>query len=153
MTTTRATLGSEILPRNPEPTFIEENSLLTKALSYIPLIGIIPSVIQQNSLANKISSTRESPKLIELINVKNQYKIASTVRILLTAALIIVGIAFGILSGPLAFGMIGSPLLSGTISTILLTGVVGFNIYGIHQNNKFINELRSTGFREGVRVF
>lgn len=152
MATTTATHGLGIPASNPQPIVIEENSLLMKALSYVPLIGFISSLIQERSLANKIFITAEAPRLVELINVKNQYKIANAVRNLLTAALIVAGIAFGIFSGPLAFGIIGSPLLSGTISTILLTGVAGLNVYKIHQNNAVINELQSTGVRLGMIV-
>jgi hypothetical protein len=153
MATTTATHGLRMPAGNPQPIVIEENSGAMKVLSYVPFIGIIPSLIQENSLGKKIINTTEVPRLVELINVKNQYKIANAVRCLLEAVLIIVGIASGILSGPLAFGILASsPLLAGVISTILLTGIAGLNIYNMNKNNKIIVELHSTGFRPGMIV-
>lgn len=144
MASATAAYVSGISSSKPQSIVIEENSLLMKVISYIPLIGIIPAFIQEVSLANKIfnTSATEVPRVIELINIKNQYKIASAVRNLLTAALIVAGTAFGILGGA---------LVSSAVPTVTLIGLAGLHIYKMSQNNKLITELQSTGFRRGMR--
>jgi hypothetical protein len=81
---------------------IEENSSFMKALSAIPVIGIITSLIQESSLQSQIENAPNTSRAIELIDVKNQYKKMNMVRCLLTAALIIAvvaGISFGTVGG------------------------------------------------------
>lgn len=85
--------------------------------------------------------TTDAPKLIELINVKNQYKDANIVRNLLTATLIVAGIALGIFGS--TFGLVFAGVH---------IAVAGFTIHLINQNNKIVNELQTTGFRHGMRV-
>lgn len=131
------------IPMNSQSILIEENSAVMKAISCIPLLGLIPSYIQESSLERKITNTLGAPRAIELINVKNQYKAANVIRNLLSAALTIAGIAFGILSGT---------LVSGAVSIVIFTGLAGLYIYEIKHNNKIITDLQSTGIRPGIRV-
>lgn len=122
---------------------IKEDSILLKAISCIPVVGVVFSLFQETSIADKITQTSDPTRAIELINLKNQYKIANVVRNLFTAALIATGIALGILSGSFAFGAV---LISAHV------GMAGINICQIHQNNQVVNELQTTGFRMGMQV-
>lgn len=132
------------LSRNSVPPLaIEENSTLLKAISCIPLIGIATSLFQEISLAHKITQVADAPRLIELINVKNQYKVANVVRNLFTAALIVAGIALGIIGGTFAFG---------AVLTLAHVGMAGLNIYRIHKNSQVVSELQTTGFRTGMQI-
>lgn len=129
------------LPVPPQPIDIEENSTLMKVLSCIPILGNIPTVIQEQSLGLKIAFTDEVPRLIELIKVKNKYKVASIVRELIEIALIVTGIALGVLS----IGL-------GTICAAISAFYVGINISRIIENKKVINILQTTGVMPGLRV-
>lgn len=124
-----------ILPSIPEadPTVLK--------LSYIPLIGTISSGFQEVSLAKRFTQTADAPRAIEVIKVKNRYKVASAVRNLVTAALLVAGMALGILGEAFAFG------------AILAIGLAGIHIYRINKNIKVIKELQSTGLiRPGMRI-
>ena len=122
---------------------IEENSTFLKAISCIPMIGIFPSMFQEISLADKINRTADVPRLVELINIKNQYKIANAVRNLLTAALTVTGIALNLFSGFFALA---------AVLTCLHIGLAAIHIYRVNQNNKVVNELQTTGLRPGMLI-
>lgn len=138
-TPVQMTMGA--LPVPPQPITIEENSTIMKVLSCIPLLGIIPATIQDRSLALKITLEENASRLVELIKVKNQYKVANIVRNVITIALMVAGIALGLLSVGL-----------GTVCASLLALAVGFYVYNIHENNKVINILQTTGVRPGLKV-
>lgn len=121
------------------PIVIKENSTFLKAISCVPVVGIVVSLFQEISLGRKITETKDPAKLIELMELKNQYKFANAVRNLLTSVLIVAGIAFGYLNGTFA------------VSAGLYIVFAGLHIYRINQNNQLINELRSTGFRPGIQ--
>lgn len=148
------------------PFTIEEDSMPRKVISCIPLIGIFFSASQENSLANQISciprvgmffspsqenslvnqiinTTKKTNllKLVELINIKNQYKVTNVVRNLLTVVLVMTGIANGFFGGIFALS-----------SIILHIGMAGQNIYKISQNKQIVNELQATGYRQGMQV-
>jgi|GEM_PF-1855223 len=127
-------------PTNPQSIAIEENSAITKAICCIPLLGIIVSHNQDVSLTKKIDDEPKVFRIIELINIKNQYKVANAVRSLFTAALIISGIALGI---------IGYTIFP-SCAAILLTLDAWLNMDAINQNNKLITELELTGSRPEV---
>src|ERR1700674_5730388 len=85
------------LPR-PVPTqyeSIRENSIVFKMASCVPFLGLIPSQICQLTLMGKIDRTRDVPRLVQLIDVKNHYKIATMTRNLLTLVLVVASIASG----------------------------------------------------------
>lgn len=130
---------------SPGPDF-ETPSVLMRIIHCVPIIGNYLSNNLEATLNYNISLTTRASKLVELINVKNQLKIASIVRSLLLAALIISGIALGIFSGPLALGIIGSPLFSSVVIVIIATVIVGVNALNIYKNKAVINELQSPGW-------
>lgn len=126
----------------PEPTVIEENSTLMKVLSCIPVIGILPFVIQDRSLALKISlaSEAEVHRLVELITVKNQYKVIAGVRGLLNIALVVAGLAFGVLSTAGYFAI--------AFFILRLTGIIN----AFYENKGVIHILQTQGFKQGLVV-
>lgn len=77
---------------------IKEDSVLWKALSGIPVIGLGISHIQQASLAEQVFTVPNIPSLIKVIEVKNDYKIATIVSSLITTALVVAGVASSILA-------------------------------------------------------
>lgn len=116
--------------------FIEEDSTPLKALACIPIIGAAVGYFQERSLAEKITQTTAVPRAIELITVKNQYKVTGIVRGLITIAWNVAGIAFRI------FGV-----YSGAIGALLLIvniGGIAQHAYYIYQNNQAIHELQTT---------
>ena len=66
--------------------------------SYVPVLGVFPSWFQNDFLAKEISITQEAPRLIQLIELKNGYLSANFVRGLVTAALVIVGVAASLMA-------------------------------------------------------
>ena len=130
-----STLASNVLP-----VAIEEHSPLLKAISLIPLIGIIPSFFQEISLAKKIKQSSNVLRVIELINIKNEYKVANVGRNLITAALILNAIGLGIIRA------------SATFLAFVHIGVAGLHIYLINQNKQVVKELQKSGPRPGMRI-
>lgn len=124
-----------------QPFAIQENSILLKAISCIPIFGIIISASQEISLIEKIKHTDKAPRLIELIQIKNEYKAANITRNLLQAAFVVTGIALGFFSCGLGASMTG-----------VFLALSGIHAYTIYQNTRVINELQSTGFRPGMLV-
>lgn len=109
---------------------IPEDSIYRKILACIPLLGIIPTVINERSLATKIKTTLEPTRLIKLISVKNDYKIASIARILITVALIVSAAAYGVFSG---MGLV----------TAILGCCLAVHAYSIHKNKQAIIRLQN----------
>lgn len=79
--------------------FSADSSLL-KALTAIPLLGNIPHIIAVNSLRNDVALTvglDDAPeRLAEILKIDNEYKTAGTVRLVLTLAALVVGVATGL---------------------------------------------------------
>jgi len=62
---------------------IPEDSIYRKLIACIPILGAIPTLMNNISLNKKIAQTKEPIRLVKLIIIKNQYKIASIIRIAL----------------------------------------------------------------------
>jgi len=114
---------------------IIEDSLFYKLCSCIPLLGIIPSSIRENSIQTAIAKTTNVPRLVELIDLKNQYNLCSSIRSILT---VVVGI----------FG--GMPLFSISLF-FLIPAAIHFN--NITKNNRIITELIHTGYRSHSEIY
>ncbi len=117
----------------PLPRFeIEEDSVLCKALSCIPLLGAIPALIQFSSLSDKINQEVVRPggirRCIELRKVRNDYMQASIVNGLLSVAIAGSLLYFGI------FIMIGAQLLS--VGITCTTGA----LYAIYATKEHLKE-------------
>ena len=74
---------------------IPENSLFLKAISYAPILGIIPQLFAELSIGNRISTEEEHLRMIELIEIKSDYKIAGIMRSLIECAMIVACVALG----------------------------------------------------------
>src|SRR4029079_1862223 len=86
---------------------IAEDSKLYKAVSCVPVLGIVVSEIQQFFLRVKIErafNQGQSARVIELLEIKNDYKTADIARRMINVALMIAGLA-NILT-PLAIGLV-----------------------------------------------
>jgi len=141
-----AAVGAGGVPHLP-PLVIEENSGIRKAIAYIPVVGEIVSYAQEASLETKIFSTTSVPRLVELISVKNDYKIANAVRSVVTVAAIIATVSFVIFSDA-AF----SSLIIPTIPLCLfLLARAADNNWGIGRNNSVIGTLSSRGYTPDTR--
>jgi hypothetical protein len=123
-----------------QPIVIEEDSTLMKVLSCIPLLGIVPAIMQDKTLGLKIFLTDDVPRLVELIKVKNQYKVMNVVRDVISLALIITGLAFGVLS-----------VISCITLGILAISIV-LNISRFYENKTVIHILQAKGFVPGLAV-
>ena len=130
-----------------------EDSLFLKALVCVPIVGSIASLIIENSLLNRIAeppspflsdSSDFSKQRIELIELKNSYKKCAIARDVISAALVIAGIASCIL--PPLFLVCG----------LMFGMLVGYNIYRIHQNDDAINTIKnqsSPAYTPSVSVY
>lgn len=109
---------------------IPEDSIYRKLLACVPLIGIIPTVINEGSLRKKITATSTSPnQLVKLITIKNHYKIASIVRKILTVALVV--------------AVIGQKVL--IASAVVGTAFIAHYAYNIYKNRQIIKVLQTGG--------
>ncbi len=122
------------VPDSEEIFSFEEDSDLLKRISAIPIIGIPVSMIQQASIKSKIAKSQEKSEWIEATYVINDYKKSAITRNLLSAALVIAGIAKGVLKTNFMIG------------AVIFIGAAALNAYQIHQNEK----LRSDFARHGI---
>lgn len=118
-----------------------EKHLNTVALSCIPVAGVCIAVSREILLANKIRNTTDAPKLIELIREKNDVKLGSVIRAMLSVVLMVAAIALGIVGGTL-----------GAVLALAHFGVAGLHIREWSLNQRVIAELQTTGFRLGMLV-
>jgi hypothetical protein len=109
-------------------------------LSYIPIIGTLPSIISQCILTRKLKKVTDSGPMIELLKRVNQFKVASIVRTLLNLAAAISVLAFGILTGGIALG-IGIGLL--TAASLFGLGLVTLHAIQLQTNRSEIKALMS----------
>ncbi|HSX11408.1 MAG TPA: hypothetical protein VLF94_06825 [Chlamydiales bacterium] len=125
---------------SPARTNIAEDSIGMKALCCLPLVGSIVTVFQEKSLAKQLEGTADPVRVVELIEVKNDYKKAAVVGDVATVALLVAGIALGVIGHVIFSIIIGLRVISAAI-----------RIFDIHKNNVAIDEVRSTGVAVGTR--
>ena len=102
---------------------LPEDSGCLKLLTMIPLVGLIPSLIVNDSLTNKISFQRsiglplsQNPgRLIELLQLQKSFQLSNLVRNIIMICLVIVSIATGFFSGPLEIAS-GLALLGASVA-------------------------------------
>ncbi len=117
---------------------ISEDSCILKSLASIPFVGVIPRLFANNSLAAKLSGNLDPAKQIELIRVKNDYKTAAIVSSMIVTAMLIVGMAAGVIGGVLG--------LSLGILAVVLNGFSNLaHTNDMQQNNIIMRELVLTG--------
>lgn len=107
-------------------------------LSYIPIIGTLPSIISQCVLAGKLKKAMNSTELTPLLTRINQFKVASITRTILTLAAVISVLAFGLFTGGLPLAM-GLGFLA-TASTLGF-GLATFHAIQLHTNKAEIKSL------------
>jgi hypothetical protein len=118
-----------------------ENSIFFRTIAFIPLVGIFPSLIQEISLIKKIYKTEDNVERIKLINLNNQYKFANAISSIITAALVVKGIALGIFGGTLGV-FLAAP-------NIILAGV---KLYKIYKNFQIVSYLKQNPFTPQLKV-
>ncbi len=74
---------------------IPEDSRLRKFLACLPIVGIAITILNERSLQKRIRRSRDLTRIVKMIQVKNHYKIASIIRSILTAA-VVVAVAFAV---------------------------------------------------------
>lgn len=108
---------------------IPEDSFWKKLLCCIPVIGILPTVYFESTLRKKITGSSNRERIIKLITVKNDYKIASMVRESLTIALLVTAVVFKIFA---AFSPMS--IVSFAIEGMLL----GYHVHCYRRNQQLI---------------
>src|SRR6185312_7006614 len=121
----------ELALGNREP-ICPEDSSFRKGISYIPFVGLICGWFQELSLAEQISQPQPREKMIELLSVKNDYKLAQVANCLISIAILIAGVA-------LSFFLF-SEVTSG-IGFMVVYG--GMSLYGLNRNSESIERLRA----------
>jgi hypothetical protein len=125
---------------------IPEDSFAWRVASYIPIVGVFTSLVQQVYLLEKLSVATDAQRAIELVEEKNRYKVADIVRNALTAlALVAAAGAF------VAAGSLGMGVLMGVLGATNL-GLGAYCAYQIHQNTQVIEEWRATGLRRDMEI-
>lgn len=112
---------------------IAEDSVLILVLSCTPFIGIIPSIIQENSINNQWGTEKNQRRAIELLKVKNIYKLTKIASCFISAGLILAGIVVGVLGAHLIFGVLAA-------CYILYSG---YEFFGIYCNKRVITKMMS----------
>ena len=149
MTTASIPYSDEYL-RNLYQTFdynrIFFDSPILKASCAIPFFGFIPSYILQSQINHEFQSYGQflhdpnlnasvNPRIVELIEIKNHYKIAAVLGQLLTIALLVAGIALGTI-----------PEISLAFGVIMLNAIsIGLNLYHIFYNHHVAREISAHG--------
>lgn len=114
---------------------IEEDSCIWKILALIPIFGIFPQMVQEDSLGLGINGFMIQPtreRRIAIIEVKNEYKILGLVRSALTIAILVAQVALGII-----------PLVA-IIAPTVLFGILGFMSWSaLSHNQQLLEQLRS----------
>jgi hypothetical protein len=122
---------------------IAEDSTCLKTICCIPFYGAISSSFVEASLRQQCNQTRVEPILIEIIHIKNQYKIASVIRSLFTIAVLIAAVAYKIIPATLFF----------TICIGVHIAMTASQLCTRNQNIHLIKELETTGYRAGMKVW
>ncbi len=119
------------IPQQDPQLFVtfEEASPLLKRISAIPIIGIPVSMIQESSLKSKLSKSNDPALSVALIHIKNEYAKSALNRNLLSAALVVAGIAKNILKNNFLF------------SALIFIGCAALNAYRIDQNEEILFRL------------
>jgi hypothetical protein len=120
----------------PQPFVIEENSTLLKVLSCIPILGAIVFKIQDYSMAQKVVrlGTDDRVRIIEFLKVSKTYQVTNIIRTVLTIALIVTGLALGVILKGLAI-----------VSIAILVYRIVHCISNIKKHSETITELQTKG--------
>ena len=64
-----------------------------KALACVPFVGIVASLCIQEIIAAQIQEASEIDKIVELLDLKNDYKFSIIISAMLSTAIMVVGVA------------------------------------------------------------
>ena len=113
----------------------EEYLPLPKVITYIPLLGTVFSFSEERFLGKSLNREMSvidanNDRIIELFKVLKKYRVAHIVRNLLSAALIVNGLALGIFTFAFGAAIIGCYIVQ-----------AGLNFYTFHKYNQNINHI------------
>lgn len=111
--------------------------------SCIPFIGHLWSSCEQHCLNKNIAQVREPKVLIEIIHLKNQYKIASAIGFLILAVSKVAQMSLGFLS----LHLIPLTVLRGICVALAVR-----ELYHVYSNQEMINELQVRGCDDVILI-
>lgn len=110
---------------------IPENSIILKAISCVPIVGILAQLFSELSIVARIEG-QNIPRLIELIDIKNDYKIAGIIRTSVECALAIACMVFEIFEISIIL-----PLVS--------CACIFLHVYNLTHNQAIIAQIQNQG--------
>jgi hypothetical protein len=130
----------------PEPFSIEEDSVILRAVACVPIIGTVVSLRIETSLNEKMKIEKNESTVIELLEIKNQYKVANMIRNLITIAVVVSLLASRII--PLTIA--NEALAGGCVG--ILVAAAGISFHQRNVNMKTIREIQTTGYTPTMRI-
>lgn len=121
---------------SPQDFFIPSDQMCKKIRAGIPFLGFIQAYLSERALARAIEVEFNPERLIRLIEVKNEFKVATIINGLLSIALMVGLVAAGILTGGIAFNIV-APLSAAFIFS--------FGLHQILYNQNVIEDIKLTG--------
>lgn len=122
------------------------DSTLLKALNLVPFLGYIPNAVIQANITSEFRIRASYvqdvnlhsslvPRMVELIEIKNHYKITNIIGRLIDIALLVAGVAYGIL-----------PVMGLVLAVVAFKSVViGLDIYNILNNQRLMRNFQENG--------
>ncbi len=129
-----------------------EDSLALKIFTAVPVFGLIPRSFAIPKLDQKINRVlnrdvfTDNEKVIQLVQIKNDYLTADIARNLLTTAFLIIGLAMGLFTG----GIFIAVIVGLAIGLSLVNASIC--IEKAAHNKAAIEEIRETGIRSGLEI-
>lgn len=117
-----------------------ESPTVFTTLSLIPILGAVPSYLMVMSLVPELKVTREAPRLIELISIKNQYIAIDGVRCLLTLACV-------------AAGLFTKIILIKNLICFSYAGYALVHFCRIYKNIQVMDQLKTSGWEAGLKIY
>lgn len=106
------------------------DTMVMKGLSCIPIVGSFIRIFAGAAIDSQIARTKDVPRLIRLIDLKNDYHVCSIARCAMTAVL------------PIFWNILG----------VFWVGIAIIHHWQIMENHDVIKELVNTGYRPDLRI-
>ena len=107
------------------------SSSLVLFAAHLPIIGIVPAIAGDWHCRRGVDLSSTSDTTLAWIGLKNRYKIAWVTQFLLTAALLVAGVALKILKRQVL------------VSALIFCMGAAYSLYGYFQNKKVIQALKA----------
>ena len=104
---------------------------IMKGLSCVPLVGSFIRIFADTAIDSQIARTKNASRLIQLIDLKNDYHVCSMARSIMTVTL------------PVFWNFLG-------IIWILISVA---HHWAIRENHNVIRELANTGYRPDLKIY